>query len=82
MAHEAGIKEVFVVGNRVRDSEEKELITDFTEKNGLQLLALIPYDDTVVKADRVGEAPLKYAKTSDGVQSIQDIGEQLLQKVA
>ena len=78
-AHDAGIKNVFVVGNRVRDSEEKELITDFTEKNGIPLLALIPYDDTVVKADRVGEAPLKYAETSEGVKAIQIIGEKLLQ---
>jgi CO dehydrogenase nickel-insertion accessory protein CooC1 len=56
------------------------LITDFTTKNGLPLLALIPYDDIVVKADRVGEAPLKYAETSEGIQAIQDIGEKLLQK--
>ena len=81
MAHEAGIKKVFIVGNRVRDSEEKELIADFTTKNGLPLLALIPYDDTVVKADRVGEAPLNYAETSAGVQSIQFIGEKLLQEI-
>jgi CO dehydrogenase maturation factor len=79
MANEAGIKKVFIVGNRVRDSEEKELIIDFTIKNGLQLLALIPYDDTVVKADRVGEAPLKYADTSKGVKAIHRIAEKLLQ---
>jgi len=78
-SHEAGIKNVFVIGNRVRDLEEKELITDFTETNGIQLLALIPYDVTVVKADRVGEAPLKYAETSEGVKAIQVIGEKLLQ---
>jgi CO dehydrogenase maturation factor len=78
-AHDAGIKTVFIVGNRVRDSEEIELITDFTEKNGLPLLALIPYDDIVVKADRVGEPPLKYAETSESVKAIQAIGEKLLQ---
>ncbi len=77
-AHQAGIKNVFVVGNRVRDPEEKELITDFTEKNGLPLLALIPYDDIIVKADRVGEPPLKYAETSESVKAIQMIGEKLL----
>jgi CO dehydrogenase maturation factor len=78
-AHDAGIKTIFIVGNRVRDSEEIELITDFTEKNGLPLLALIPYDDIVVKADRVGEPPLKYAETSESVKAIQAIGEKLIQ---
>ena len=78
-AHEAGIKNVYIVGNRVRDPEEKELITDFTQKNGLPLLALIPYDDTIVKADRAGEPPLKYAETSESVKAIQLLGEKLLQ---
>jgi len=79
LAHEAGIKNVFVVGNKVRDPEEKKLITDFTEKNELSLLALIPYDDTVIKADQVGETPLKYAETSEGIKAIQGIGEIILQ---
>jgi CO dehydrogenase maturation factor len=79
LAHDAGIKTVLIVGNRVRDAEEKELITDFTEKNALPLLDLIPYDDTVIKADRVGEAPLKYAETSESIKAIQGIGEKLLQ---
>ena len=70
---------MFIIGNRVRDAEEKELITDFTQKNGLELLALIPYDDIVVKADRVGEPPLKYAETSESVKAIEAIGDKLLQ---
>jgi CO dehydrogenase maturation factor len=78
-ANEAGINKILVVGNRVRDPEETELITDFTKKNGLELLALIPYDDTVVKADRVGEAPLKYAEVSESVKAIQGIGDKLLE---
>jgi CO dehydrogenase maturation factor len=79
LAKDLKIKDVFIVGNRVRDSEEKELITDFTEKNGIPLLALIPYDETVMKADRVGETPLKYAETSEGIEAIEGIGEKLLQ---
>jgi CO dehydrogenase maturation factor len=78
-AHQAGIKKVLIVGNRVRDAEETELITGFTQENGLELLALIPYDDTVVKADRVGEAPLKYAEVSESVKAIQGIGDKLLE---
>jgi CO dehydrogenase maturation factor len=79
LAKDLGINDVFIVGNRVRDSEEKELIADFTEKNEIPLLALIPYDETVMKADRIGETPLKYAETSKGIEAIQVIGEKLLQ---
>ena len=45
----------------------------------LELLALIPYDKTVVKADRLGEAPLNYAETSESVKAIQTIGDKLLE---
>ena len=78
MAKETGIQNIFVVGNRVRDLEERELIIKFTDRNELQLLSLIPYDDTVIKADRVGESPIKYSNTSNGVQAIQEMGEKLL----
>jgi CO dehydrogenase maturation factor len=79
LAKDLNIKDIFIVGNRVRDSEEKQLIADFAEINELSLLALIPYDDIVLKADRIGEAPLKYAETSEGVNAIQRIGKKLLQ---
>lgn len=79
LAKDLEIKDVFIVGNRVRDSEENKLITDFTEENALPLLDLIPYDGIVIKADRVGETPLKYAETSESVKAIQGIGEKLLQ---
>ena len=80
LAKESGINKVFIVGNRIRDSEEKDLITDFAGKNGLPLLAFIPYDETVMKADRVGETPVKYSGTSKAITAIQRIGEKLLQK--
>lgn len=80
LAKESGINKVFIVGNRIRDSEEKDLITDFAGKNGLPLLAFIPYDETVMKADRVGETPLIYSGTSKAIIAIQRIGERLLQK--
>jgi CO dehydrogenase maturation factor len=77
-AHDAGIKNVFIVGNKVRDSSDGELIQHFTTENNLPLLDLIPHDETVIKADRAGEAPLKYAETSKSVTAIQGIGEKLL----
>jgi CO dehydrogenase maturation factor len=77
LATESGIKNVFIVGNRIRDSEEKALIANFAEKNRLPLMALIPYDEIVLKADRIGESPLKY-ETSKGIAAIQRIGEKLL----
>jgi CO dehydrogenase maturation factor len=78
LAAEAGIKSAFMVGNKVRNSSEGNLIQQFATKNKIPLLDLVPHDETILKADREGEAPLKYAADSKGIAAIQKIGEKLL----
>lgn len=78
LATEMGIKEVFLIGNRVANADEGELIKRFTAKNEVPLLGLIPYDKTIMKADMKGETPLKYFSASEGMVSIQKMGEDLL----
>ena len=78
LATEMGVKEVFLVGNKVASAHESELIERFTLENEIPLLGLIPHDKSIVKADMKGEAPLKYYDASEGVVSIKRMGETLL----
>jgi CO dehydrogenase maturation factor len=78
LATEAGIKNPFMVGNKVRDSSEEELIQQFAAKNKISMLDLVPHDEKILKADREGETPLKYAEASNGIAAIQRIGEKIL----
>ena len=78
LAIETGMKNAFIVGNKVRNLGEGELIQRFAAKNKIPILDLIPYDKTILKADREGETPLKYAGDSKGIAAIQEIGEKLL----
>ena len=78
LATEMGIKEVFLLGNRVASAHEGELIKRFAAKNEIPLLGLIPYDKKIMRADMQGETPLKYFDVSEGIVSIQKIGETLL----
>jgi len=78
LAVEAGIKNAVIVGNKVRNSNEGELIQRFAAENKIPMLGLIPYDETILKADREGETLLKYAEDSKGIVTIQEIGENLL----
>ncbi len=79
LAKEAGIKKSFIVGNKVANSAEKDLIYKFVSSNGMQLLGLIPHDKLILKADMEGESPLKYADTSKGIRSIHELGKVLLE---
>jgi CO dehydrogenase nickel-insertion accessory protein CooC1 len=58
---------------------QEEAIRSFAEKNGLPILALIPFDTKVTEADMVGETPLKH-KEIEAVRAIDNICEALVKK--
>lgn len=82
LAREAGIKEAFLVGNKVAEKRGEESIREFATSNRIPLLGLIPYDDVLLKADMLGETPLKYADNSKSLATIHRLGERLVEEVA
>ncbi len=79
LAAAAGIRNLYVVGNRVMDKVQEEAIRKFAEKNVLPILATIPFDIEVTEADMHGETPLK-TKELDAVRAIDNICETLLNR--
>ena len=51
LASAAGMKKLYLIGNRVMNDAQKEAIQSFADKNGLNLLALVPFDQKVIEAD-------------------------------
>lgn len=78
LAKEAGIKRIVLVGNKIAEKDEENAIKKFARVNKLVLLDLMPYDAQILKADRDGETPLRYAKTSKGLRVVRRICEGLL----
>lgn len=78
LAKEAGIKRIVLVGNKIAEKDEENAIKKFARVNKLVLLDLMPYDTQILKADRDGETPLRYAKTSKGLRAVRRICEGLL----
>lgn len=79
MASAAGMKQLYLVGNRVMNEAQGEAIKSYAEKNGLSLLALVPFDQKVIEADMNGETPLLHKEIA-AVQSIDNICNALLKK--
>jgi CO dehydrogenase maturation factor len=77
LAANAGMKQLYLVGNRVMNETQKEAIQSFADKNGLSLLTFIPFDQKVTEADMLGETPLK-RKEIEAVRTIDNICETLL----
>jgi CO dehydrogenase maturation factor len=79
LAASAGIKQVFLVGNKVGGKIQKENLRKFAGKNGLEILDFVPFDQNVVEVEMRGETPLKY-KESAAVRAIQNLSGKLIIK--
>jgi len=79
LAANTGIKQVFLVGNKIENKTQKQTVENFAEKNTLKILDFVPFDQKVVEAEMRGETPLKYRK-SEAVRAIERLCEKLTAK--
>ena len=79
LAAKAGMKQIFLVGNRVMDDAQKEAIRSFAERNDLAILAFVPFDQKIIETEMRGDTPLKH-KEIEAVQIIDGICETLVKK--
>ena len=79
LAKKAGVKDIFLIGNRVMNSSQKEIILNFAGKNGLDFLSFVPFDQEVIDKETLGETPLKYKET-EAVRTIRNICDILAKK--
>ncbi len=79
MTAAAEMKRVYLVGNRVMNAEQQAAIQTFADKNELEILMFVPFDQKVIEADMRGETPLKNKEIA-AVKTIDNICDTLLEK--
>lgn len=78
LAHELGIKKIYALANKTRNQEEADAIQEFCGRRGLQLIGQVPYDESILKADLAGVAPMDLNPKVPSMEEIQRVGERLL----
>jgi CO dehydrogenase maturation factor len=81
LASAAGMKQLFLVGNRVMNDEQKEAIQAFADKNGIAVLSYVPWEQKIIEADMQGVTPLKNQEIP-AIKAIDNICELLTNKTA
>jgi CO dehydrogenase maturation factor len=76
---ELGVKQLFVLANKVRSPRDEEAICTFCDRHGLRLIGVIPFDDAFAEADREGVAPVDYRQDAPGVAAIMRLAYVLAQ---
>ena len=82
LAAELGIVDVVALANKVRDDSDRRAIAEFCAAHGLRLVGEIPYDPTLVEAERVGTPPIDHDPTSPAVSAIRELAGSLVADAA
>lgn len=80
LAASAGMKQLYLIGNRVMNDTQKQAIESFSKENGIELLATVPWDQKIIDSDMAGITPLKN-KEFEAVKAINNICELLIKRV-
>ena len=81
LAAVAGMKQLYLIGNRVMNDTQKQAIESFAKDNGIELLATVPWDQKIIDSDMAGITPLRN-KDFEAIKAINNICELLIEKVA
>ena len=76
LAAAAGMKAVFLVGNKVADTFQRGTIRDFAAENGLEIMDFVPFDQKIVDAEMRGETPIRHK--SEAVVAIGKLCDKLM----
>jgi CO dehydrogenase maturation factor len=82
LAAELGIVDVVALANKVRDEGDRRAIAEFCMAHGLRLVGEIPYDPTLVEAERAGEPPIDHDPEGPAVSAIRALADALAGEAA
>lgn len=77
LAVQLELPRILVVANRVRTAGEEAAVREYCERHGLELAAVVPFDEAVVKAEDLGVAPVDFAPDSPAVKAIAGLARSL-----
>jgi len=78
LAHELGIARVSLLASKVRDDAELTLLEPLRSESGVDLMAVVPYDDSARLADRAGQPVLDVAPESALVRAVGALADSLI----
>ena len=77
LAKDLGITKIRAVANKVRTDVEKKAILQFCANNNLELIHIIPYDETIAVADLEGGSIFDHNNEAEIVKSLEELAAKL-----
>lgn len=77
LARGLGLRRVLLIANKVRDDRELEAVREFAEASELELAGVVPYDESLIEAERNGISPLDAAPDCRFVEAVAKIAREV-----
>ncbi len=77
LAQELGIVRISLIGNKLRDESEGQDLQKFCIDVGIELIASIPYDESVRQADKSGAALYDFDPSAPTVRTLEEVVNRL-----
>jgi CO dehydrogenase maturation factor len=75
LAQELGIEHIWAVANKVRSARDEEIIRSYCAEHGVELAAVVPWDEAIQDADREGRALMDYEPEAPAVTAVGRIAD-------
>jgi CO dehydrogenase maturation factor len=77
LARDLQIPHLFAVANKVRSPQDEQAVRDYCAGHDLPVMAVVPFDEEVTRADRAGAALFDAAPESAAVRAVAALVEEL-----
>lgn len=81
LAQELGIPRVMAIANKVRSPRDQTAIEEYCARHGIDLMASIPFDESIAEADREGKALLDTSPDAPAVKAVRGLADTLREAV-
>jgi CO dehydrogenase maturation factor len=78
LAYELGIKQVHIVANKVRSTQDEEAIRRYCDDRNFEIIGVLPYDNEVLEADQAGLPLLDRRPDSNYVKEVRKLMDRVL----
>ena len=81
LARELGLERIWIVANKVRSRLDETAIADYCARHGFEIIGVVPFDEQVTEADRVGRALIDHAPAAAAVAAIAGLADRLAERL-
>ena len=81
LARGLGINRIFAVANKLRSAEDEQAVKEFCANHDLEIIATIPFDQSVTQADLIGRSLIDFNPDSSVVAEVTKLAARLRQQV-